>query len=85
MSYKKKCEFFNSTKKIKHLKRTMIQKNINILCYLSKEGKIALTKKNNLGFLNTFNLPQIENTKNKKNLRTGNYYQNIKILFQTKN
>ena len=42
---KKKCEFFNSTKKIKHLKKTMIQKNINILCYLSKEGKIALTKK----------------------------------------
>ncbi len=76
---KKKCKFFNSTKKIKHLKKTMIQKNINILCYLSKEGKIALTKKNNLGFLNTFNLPQIENTKNKKKLK------NWKLLSKYKN
>ena len=36
----------------------MINKNINIFCYLSKKGEIALTKKNNLGFLNKFNLPK---------------------------
>ena len=34
----------------------MIQKNINIFCYLSKKGQIALTKKNNLGFLNSFSI-----------------------------
>ena len=28
--------------------------------------KIALTKKNNLGFLNKFNLPKIESIKKKK-------------------
>jgi hypothetical protein len=37
-------------------------KNYDIFCYINKKKQIALTKKNNLGFLNKFNLPQIKET-----------------------
>ena len=73
------CKFFNSTNKVKKIKKDLIQENLSIFCYLSKEGQIALTKKNNLGFLNKFNLPQIENTSNKKKLK------NWKLLSKYKN
>ena len=38
-----------------------------------------MTKKNNLGFLKSFNLPQIENTNNKKK------FKNWKLLSKYKN
>ncbi len=57
----------------------MINKNVNIFCYLSKKGEIALTKKNNLGFLNKFNLPKIESIKNNKS------FKNWKLLTKYKN
>ena len=63
---KKNCKFFKSPNKIKKIKKITAKENINIFCYLNKNGKIALTKKNDFGFLNSFNLPQIESTKNKK-------------------
>ena len=63
---KKNCKFFKSPNKIKKTKKITAKENINIFCYLDKNGKIALTKKNDFGFLNSFNLPQIESTKNKK-------------------
>ena len=66
---KKNCKFNNSTNKIKTLKKEVINKSINIFCYLSKKGEIALTKKNNLGFLNEFNLPKIESIKNKRSFK----------------
>ena len=76
---KKNCKFYKSKGKIKHLKKEVIDKNINIFCYLSKKGEIALTKKNNLGFLNDFNLPKIESIKNDKPLK------NWKLLSKYKN
>ena len=86
MSYpKKNVNFIILRKKIKQIKKEIINKNLNIFCYLSKKGEIALTKKNSLGFLNKFNLPKIETIKTSKILKTGNYYQSIKILFQIKN
>ena len=63
------CKFYKSSNKIKQIKKEMINKNINIFCYLSKKGEIALTKKNNLGFLNKFNLPKIESIKKNKSLK----------------
>ena len=42
---KKNCKFYNSKKKIKQIKKEIINKNLNIFCYLSKKGEIALTKK----------------------------------------
>jgi A/G-specific adenine glycosylase len=63
------CKFYKSSNKIKQIKKEMINKNINIFCYLSKKGEIALTKKNNSGFLNEFNLPKIESIKKNKSLK----------------
>ena len=63
---KKNCKFYKSKNKIKQIRKEVVKENINIFCYLSKKGEIALTKKNNLGFLNKFNLPKIESIKNNK-------------------
>ena len=54
-------------------------KNYDVFCYINKKKQIALTKKNNLGFLNQFNLPGIR--KSNKNARTGNW----KFLTRYKN
>ncbi len=66
----KDCKYFNSSTKIKTVKRKMI-KNINydVFCYVNKKKQIALTKKNKLGFLNEFNLPEIKKP-NSKNIKT---------------
>ena len=45
--------------------------NYNIFCFINKKKQIALTKKNNLGFLNKFSLPEIQEVK--KNTNTSNW------------
>ena len=61
----KNCKYFNSSKKIKTSKYKMIKsKNYDVFCYINEKRQIALTKKNNLGFLNRFNLPEIREAKN---------------------
>ena len=46
------CKYFNSSKKIKTIKFKIItNKDYDVFCYLNKRKQIALTKKNNLGFL----------------------------------
>ncbi len=58
------CKYFNSIKKIKNNKNITIEnKNYDVFCYINKKKQIALTKKNNLGFLNQFSLPKIRETK----------------------
>ena len=55
------CKYFNSSNKIKNNKNKMIKnKNYDVFCYVNKKKQIALTKTNNLGFLNEFNLPYIK-------------------------
>ena len=76
---KTNCKFYKSKNKIKKIKKEIINQNLNIFCYLTKTGKIALTKKNNLGFLNKFNLPKIESKKNNKPIK------NWKLLSKYKN
>ena len=57
----KTCKYFNSSNKIKNNKNKMIKnKNYDVFCYVNKKKQIALTKTNNLGFLNEFNLPYIK-------------------------
>ncbi|OUV61496.1 MAG: hypothetical protein CBC88_00200 [Candidatus Pelagibacter sp. TMED128] len=69
---KKNCKYFKSSKKIKTIKYKMIEyKNYNVFCYINKKKQIALTKKNNLGFLNKFSLPEIQEVK--KNTNTSNW------------
>ena len=71
-----------TSKKIqKPIKKENIKdKNYDIFCYINKNKKqIALTKKNNLGFLNKFNLPQIKESglQKKIQIKNGNFYANI--------
>ena len=59
----KTCKYFNSSNKIKNIKNKMIKnKNYDVFCYINKKKQIALTKKNDLGFLSRFNLPQMKET-----------------------
>ena len=59
----KTCKYFNSSNKIKSTKNKMIKnKNYDVFCYVNRKKQIALTKKNNVGFLKNFNLPRIEET-----------------------
>ena len=63
---KKICRYYKSTKKIKFTTKPRSKlKNYDIFCYLNKNKKIALTKKNNLGFLNKFYLPLVQEPSNK--------------------
>ena len=74
------CKYFNSSRKIKTTKYKMIEnKNYDVFCYINKKKQIALTKKNNLGFLNQFSLPEIREAK--KNIRTKDW----KLLKKYKN
>ena len=85
-SIKNICKYFNSSNKIK-IKNKKIIKDINydVFCYLNKNKQIALTKKNNIGFLNKFNLPQIKERKKNKNKdwkllnKYKNYISNKKL------
>ena len=64
---KKTCKYFNSANKIQNKKNKIIKnKNYDVFCYINKKKQIALTKKNNLGFLNKFNLPQVKETNFKR-------------------
>ena len=57
----KTCKYFNSTNKINITKSKIIKnKNYDVFCFINKKKQMALTKKNNLGFLSEFNLPRIE-------------------------
>ena len=78
------CKFYKSSNKIKQIKKEMTNKNINIFCYLSKKGEIALTKKNNLGFLNEFNLPKVENFKKNKSFKKWKLLSKYKNFISNK-
>ena len=75
----KTCKYFKSSKKIRTTSKKMI-KNINydIFCFLNNKKQIALTKKNNLGFLKNFNLPMIKESKenNGRSWKLLNNYNN---------
>ena len=74
------CKYFNSSKKIKTTKYKMIEsKNYDVFCYVNKRRQIALTKKNNLGFLNQCSLPEIRESK--ENIRNRDW----KFLTKYKN
>ena len=60
----KSCKYFNSSHKIKIKNNQVIEKkSYNIFCYINKKKQIALTNKNNIGFLKQCNLPKIREAK----------------------
>ena len=76
---KKMCAYYASESKIRFGKKIKIQsKSYDIFCYLKKNKRqIALTKNNDLGFLNKFNLPKIkEISKKNKNWKFLCNYKN---------
>ena len=76
---KKMCKYFNSSNKIKNIKKKMIKnKNYDIFCYMNKKKEMALTKKNKLGFLSEFNLPQIKETNLKVRKASWKFLSNYK-------
>ena len=81
---RKNCKFNKSKKKIKQIKKEIINKNLNIFCYLSKKGEIALTKKNSLGFLDKFNLPKIKTIESKTNLKNWTLLKKYKNSISNK-
>ena len=75
----KTCKYFNSSNKINTIKIKMIKnKNYDVFCYLNKKKQIALTKKNNIGFLSEFNLPRIEETKSEVKNTNWQFLNNYK-------
>jgi A/G-specific adenine glycosylase len=85
-SVKNMCKFFKSNKKFKQTKPLKVNvKNYNIFCYLDKsKNKIALTKKQNLGFLNKFYLPLIEEVHNSEKIKNWNFHSNFKNSISNK-
>ena len=80
----KTCKYFKSSKKIRTTSKKMIKnKNFDIFCLLNNKRQIALTKKNNLGFLKNFNLPMIKES-NDNNIKSwkllSNYRNSISNL-----
>ena len=75
----KTCKYFNSSNRINTTRIKMIKnKNYDVFCYLNKKKQIALTKKNNLGFLNEFNLPRIEEAKSEMKNTNWQFLNNYK-------
>jgi A/G-specific adenine glycosylase len=76
---KKMCAYYVSESKIGFKKKIKIKsKSYDIFCYLKKNTKqVALTKNNDLGFLEKFNLPKIkEASKKNKNWKFLCNYKN---------
>ena len=74
----KTCKYLKSSKKIKTKNTKMIKnKNYNIFCYINNKKQIALTKKNETGFLKNFYLPMIVETK-KNNTKGWKLLSNYK-------
>ena len=80
------CIYFKSKNKfVKTLKVKPETKSYNIFCYINKEkNQIALTKKNNLGFLKNFYLPPMKEVKDGSLLKNWKHHSNFKNLISNK-
>ena len=85
-SIKNVCKYFKTDKKIKQTKILKKKvKNYNIFCYIDNmRNKIALTKKHNLGFLDKFYLPLIEESNSNKKMKSWNFHSNFKNSISNK-
>jgi len=83
---KNMCKYFKSDKKFKRTKTLKTkEKKYNIFCYIDKmRNKIALTKKNNLGFLDKFYLPPIKESNSNKKIKNWNFHSNFKNSISNK-
>ena len=78
------CKYFKSTNKIESQKQKVTKnKNYDIFCYVNKKKQIALTKKNDVGFLSEFILPEIKES-NKKKVTNWKFLTNYKNTISNK-
>ena len=79
------CKFYKSDKNTK-LTETLktSKKSYNIFCYLNKRKQIGLTKKNNLGFLQEYNLPIVKKKSSKRKFKNWNFLCNYKNSISNK-
>ena len=81
----KTCKFLNSDKIIKLTNTAKTnKKSYNIFCYLNKKKQIALTKKNDLGFLREYSLPIIKEKSKKDKFKNWNFLCNYKNSISNK-
>ena len=80
------CKYYASDKKLIQAKKfKLIEKSYDIFCHINKtKNKIALTKNQNLGFLNNFYLPPIKETKTKYKIQNWNFHSNFKDFISNK-
>ena len=84
-NFNQECKYFGSIKKVKTNKIKMIKsKNYDVFCYINKKKQIALTKKNNLGFLNKFSLPEIKETKKNIQIKDWKFLKKYKNSISNK-
>jgi A/G-specific adenine glycosylase len=85
-SVKNICRYFKSDKKFKQINKIQPEeKNYNVFCCIDKiKNKIALTKKNNLGFLKFFYLPPIKEATVKNKIKNWNFHSNFKNSISNK-
>ena len=75
----KSCKYLKSSKKIKTINNKKIKTiNYDIFCYVNKKKQIALTKKNEVGFLKNFSLPLIKKMKNNSSQNNWTFLNNYK-------
>ena len=81
----KDCKYFKSSKKIKTNDHKMPKiKNFDVFCYINKKKQIALTKENNLGFLNQFSLPEIKISTDNVKRKNWKYLKSYKNSISNK-
>ena len=81
----KNCKYFKSSNKIRNTKFKMIEnKNYDVFCYVNKKKQVALTKNNEIGFLNNFSLPEIRETKNNNKTNSWKFLKSYKNSISNK-
>jgi len=80
------CKYFKYGKKFKQIKRIQPkEKNYNIFCYINRtRNKIALTREQDLGFLDKFYLPPIKEATTKSKIENWNFLSNFKNSISNK-
>ena len=75
----KSCKYFKSNKKVKNLRKKMVQnKDYDIFCYINKKKQIALAKNNQIGFLKNFNMPKIKESNNSIRIQNWKFLKSYK-------
>jgi len=75
----KSCKYFKSNKKVKNLRKKMVQnKDYDIFCYINKKKQIALAKNKQISFLKNFNMPKIKESNDTIRIQDWKFFKSYK-------